>query len=256
VAGFSLIELMVAVGIVVFLAALLIPFSKNLLRNGESVREMAGARRAVAAWINYAGENNGELLTGYAQSGSVTDRRYVYRLAPYLNNDLRGSLLVNKQATLKDAYSISMQPSFGMNITFVGGDYGALSQLNPDSENGGYVVKRMPQIHSPSKLLVFASARITDPSFTPKLAGADFGQREGYNAVLPRQVSSQVWVEESYDEKRPYYDFGYLHLRYQKRAVCAMADGHVEMLGFEELKDMRRWANQAAIEDNPNWMVP
>jgi hypothetical protein len=32
-----------------------------------------------------------------------------------------------------------------------------------------------------------------------------------------------------------------------------MLDGHVEALDMEQLKDMRRWCDEAAVQNNPNW---
>ena len=39
------------------------------------------------------------------------------------------------------------------------------------------------------------------------------------------------------------------------QAVAVMLDGHVEMLDETQLRDMRRWSNQAAELDNPNFML-
>jgi hypothetical protein len=44
-----------------------------------------------------------------------------------------------------------------------------------------------------------------------------------------------------------------MRLSYGEKAVTAQLDGSVSLLGFEELRDMRRWANGAAIANNPNW---
>jgi prepilin-type processing-associated H-X9-DG protein len=46
-----------------------------------------------------------------------------------------------------------------------------------------------------------------------------------------------------------------VHLRFKNKAICAMADGHVERLGYDELLDMTRWANPAAQVNNPEWTV-
>jgi hypothetical protein len=43
--------------------------------------------------------------------------------------------------------------------------------------------------------------------------------------------------------------------RYGGKAVAASLDGHVELLGPEDMKDMRRWSNLAAQADNPS-LVP
>lgn len=263
--GFTLIELLISVGIISVLAALVIPITSSSLEKARSVNEINGARSAIQAWQLYAADNNGTLLPGYlsmsqaaaagVKNGSGNpvafpmNARYPFRLAPYLNNSLKGSLLVNKQAKLTSDYEISMSPSFGVNLTFVGGDWGSGSDLAPTDANlatyGKFVVTRLAEIHSPGQLVVFASARYTDPSF---------GNSEGYNAIKSPNLTTQRWADQ-YDEKRPYYDYGSVHPRFDGRAVCAMADGHVELLTLDDLRDMRRWSNQAAEADDPDWTL-
>jgi prepilin-type processing-associated H-X9-DG protein len=227
------------------------------------MKEISGARTAIAAWQTYSAENDGTVLPGYLSSvpthpmtkapvfradgtevGYPSKIRYPYRLAPYMDYRLKGTVLVNKQAHLTSEYEVSMMPSLGLNITFVGGDWGGGSDLQPTDQNlatyGRFVVTRMAQIHSPSKMLVFSSAR--------------FEGSEGYNAVKSPYLHSKRWAGE-YNESLPYYDFGNIHPRYNDRAVCAMADGHVELLTIDQLRDMRRWSNQAAETDDPSWTL-
>ena len=258
--GFSLVELLATLGIVAFLITAVIPMTNMCLRKANETRELAGARRTIEAWNSYAADNSGAVLPGYkSEPGVVNGRgqplhfpanaRYVFRLAPYLDYALKGSLLVNKQARLTDDYAISTMPSFGINLTFVGGDFGSGSDLQPTEQNlsayGKFVVTRLPEIHSPGKLIVFASARFSDPAV---------GMREGYNAVKSPRWQGSRWPA-TYDERRPYYEFGNVHPRFSGRAVCAMADGHVELLSYEQLLDMRRWSNQAAEANDPEWSL-
>ncbi|GAB4173244.1 MAG: hypothetical protein Fur0032_12840 [Terrimicrobiaceae bacterium] len=259
--GFTVVELGVAMAVILILAVVSFPYVSGMCSQAREVREMSGAKRSIAAWLSHATENNGEVLAGYradpmAQTadgkplGFPMNARYPYRLAPYLNYELKGSLLVNNQEKLKTEYSISVAPSFGINLTFVGGDYGSGSDLKPTAENlaqfGNFAVLRVAEIHRPSRLIVFASARFQDPSLG--------GQTEGYNAVKSPYFHGRRWPA-AYDEKRPYWEFGNLHFRFRGKAVCAMADGHVEMLSYEDMLDMTRWSNQAAIEDNPEWTL-
>lgn len=265
VGGFSLVELLTALGVVGVLAALIMPFVNSCFVKARMAKEIAGARSAITAWHAYASENNGSLLPGYldfaaAQQSGVrnpagqplsfpVNARYVFRLAPYLDYQLKGSLLLNKQERLNSDYEMSLAPSFGINLTFVGGDYGSGSDKIPSEQNfvtyGKFAVTHLNEIYAPSKLLVFASARITD---------AALGNQEGYNAIKSPYFVSRRWAEE-YDENRPYYDYGGVHPRFNGKAVCAMADGHVEALTMEQLEDMRRWSNQAAQADNPDWTL-
>ena len=34
-------------------------------------------------------------------------------------------------------------------------------------------------------------------------------------------------------------------MRHKNKGVTVMTDGHVEMMGLTELRDMRRWSNKA-----------
>lgn len=257
--AFSLLELLVTIGVVAILMAAIIPVASMCIRKAEETREIAGARRTVEAWTLFASENNGEILPGYQDAPAVgssgrplsfpVNARYVFRLAPYLNYQLKGSLLVNQQTKFADDYTASTVPSFGINLTFVGGDYGFGSDLRPTEENfarfGKFVVTRLGEIHSPGKLIVFASARYNDSTI---------GRVEGYNAVRSPFFQSRRWPTH-FNEKSNWWDYGAVDPRFNGKAVAAMADGHVELLTFEQLQDMRRWSNQAAQENNPNWTL-
>ncbi len=263
-AAFTLVELLVTIGIVAALATLLFPLGKVISRSGQAAAEINGAKSAVTAWRAYAGENNGTLLPGYldfmaASKAGVRNSagqnlsfpvsaRYPFRLAPYLDYQLKGSLLVNKQKAITDDYTVSVAPSFGMNITFVGGDYGGGSDMVPSAQSfatyGKFVVQNINEIYSPSQLIVFASARITG-------AQENF---EGYNAVKSPNLQGKRWPD-TFEESRPYYDYGAIHPRFSGRAACAMADGHVELIKYADLFDMRRWSNQAAEADDKDWTL-
>jgi hypothetical protein len=41
--------------------------------------------------------------------------------------------------------------------------------------------------------------------------------------------------------------------RYDQQAVVARLDGGVEVLSFDELKDMRRWSKDAYQQNNRNY---
>ncbi len=257
--GFSLLELLVCLGIVAGLMALVIPVASQCITKAEQAREIAGARQAITAWRAFAAENDGLILPGYQAAPGVVNAsgqtlrfpanaRYVFRLAPYLDFRLKGTLLVNRQEKIRDDYEISMSPSFGINLTFVGGDFGGGSDLVPSeatfARHGRFAVTRMSEIHQPSKLLVFASARITSGDRT----------MPGYNAIKSPRLHADRWAA-TYTESGPYWDFGAVHPRFDGRAVCAMADGHVELLTIDDLRDMRRWSNQAAQADDPDWTL-
>lgn len=89
---------------------------------------------------------------------------------------------------------------------------------------------RMSRVAQPSKLIAFASGQYQDPNY---------GELDGYFEVRPPAIGSSSGAG--------------LSTRYNGKAVAVMLDGHAELLGMEELRDMRRWCNEAALQDNPNW---
>ena len=89
---------------------------------------------------------------------------------------------------------------------------------------------RMNRVAQPSKLIAFASGQYEDPNY---------GKLEGYFEVLPPTGGSSAKAG--------------LSARYGGKAVAVMLDGHAEALTWDQLKDMRRWCNDAALQDNPNW---
>lgn len=48
-----------------------------------------------------------------------------------------------------------------------------------------------------------------------------------------------------FDERQAPVSWGYMDARHGKKVISAMADGHVEMLRIRDLRDMRRWSNEA-----------
>ena len=46
---------------------------------------------------------------------------------------------------------------------------------------------------------------------------------------------------------------GFVSLEYGGKAIVAHLDGNVRLLDETELRDMRRWSNQAAMYDDPDF---
>lgn len=261
----SIPEIMTGVSIAAVIAALGIPIYNSVLQDARMARELGAARKLITAWHSYAGDNNGSVLPGfqttpaYNQDGELlsypVNARYPFRIAPYLGHELKGAVLVNDQEKFlleKDPevrdYSISVFPSFGINATFVGGDYGSGSELQPSestySRFGKFVITHITEPVAPQKLIVFASAH----------SDSSHGKSDGYFLIRSPRLQADRWAD-SYDPNASASQFGYVHPRYNGRAVAAMADGHVELLDESQLRDMRRWSNQAAEANNPNWTL-
>lgn len=46
---------------------------------------------------------------------------------------------------------------------------------------------------------------------------------------------------------------GHVSLEFGERAITAQLDGSVRLLDESELRDMRRWSNQAARQNDPDF---
>jgi hypothetical protein len=259
--------MLVTIAIVVVLASVLYAAVVSVRRTGAMTREVHGSRQMVAAYLTAAAERGGELLTGYAASESALDElgaevpnpacgRYPWRLAPYLGYQIRGTIIVNDQEKLyaiKDrqdfVYRVSAEPSFGINATYVGGNYrtGLMPTAATRKRYGQFYASHLSGVAQPSRLIVFASSRFTGPT-------EPFEVEHGFHLINPPRTTKIEW-EGPFDEKKPAQEFGYLDLRYNGRAVCAMLGGNVEMLGERELLDMRYWSTFAAEADDADYLL-
>jgi prepilin-type N-terminal cleavage/methylation domain-containing protein len=84
--AFTLVELLVVIGIIVVLAALVFAVSRSVLKNADAGRGVSNLRMVVAATLNYANDNGtcipraNALINGRRRSWDV-------QLAPYLGVD-------------------------------------------------------------------------------------------------------------------------------------------------------------------------
>lgn len=276
--GFTLTELLVVVAIIGIVVAVVLPVLRGARRTAARVQEAAAMRQVLTAWTSYATDSKGALLPGFKTGlpvfqangepipadayGSVPQiaARYPWRLAKYLGFDFRGLYAGDAAATLQRYesgdpqqyyYFTSLYPSFGLNSVWVGGDeqrYGFLpltlpnGQVNPLS---GFYVTRLSGITRPERLTVFASAR-TD-------ATDDGGIIEGcFRVESPLFAVGQpaAWGPE-YDPAVP-SSCGNVSARHSGSAMVGTANGAVELVPIEELRDMRRWSDKAT---SSTWQI-
>ena len=275
-AGITLLETLLGVGIMAILAGLIGVAIKGARDKAKSVLELAAARNVTTAYFAYAADNAGRLLPGIIEDpseigmpvpvdrngghlGGYLAKRWPFRLAPYFNYEYPGVAVVNdsladyrKQKTPAMAeYVASVQPSLGLNTTFVGGNYSAHHsepRVDKDSKTyGDFCVTRLGQAFKPGTLIVFISARFKTAS------GSAPGAQGNFYVISPR-LHGQRWSA-NFEENAISERFGHVHPRWNKKAVAVNLDGSSTLLGEEELKDMRRWSNQAAQRDDPNWSL-
>ncbi|HYE61919.1 MAG TPA: prepilin-type N-terminal cleavage/methylation domain-containing protein [Phycisphaerales bacterium] len=280
--AFTLIELLVVIAIIALLIGILIPALGKARTTARQTREMSGARQLMTAFYLYTDAARGQVLPGYASRAMVNgpmpvigDRgqrlldeeaqRYPWRLAPYLNYDFRGLYDDDKVlAALRDGepsyssfgvgfdYVVSLFPSMGMNIAFIGGS-DRHSAFDPifNRVYGKPYLERIDDARRPSSLLVFASARSESHPHVPFLSNP-----QGFFRLEPPRFAAhqpRVWAA-AYDanSQTPGLNSGFAALRYGGKAVAAHLDAHVGVASWDDLNDMRLWADQAT---GPDWAL-
>lgn len=258
--AFTLIELLVVTGVIAVLAALSATVAQSVMSTGRKVAEVNAAKSLITAYITAASERDGKYLPGYdrtvgeltmpdgtAISGPAAER-YPYRLAPYLNYQMNGTMLVNnnvKQVDATSSYMVSCFPAFGINYIYVGGDISSAGVMTYPGECVTTTGR------GSSSVLVFASAAGsgTQPG------GTSDQQISGYCILTPPNTTAQMWSSAKWTKTSPAGNYGNVDARFGGKAVCAYLDGGVRMNSIDELRDMRLWNYNAALQDDANYTV-
>jgi type II secretory pathway pseudopilin PulG len=253
VAGFTVVEILTVVLVTLFLGSLVFASYHGFLRRGAMATEISAARQCLAAYSLYAADNDGALIPGnpinataYAKNGSlvrgVVARRYPWRLAPYVDYNLHGSILVNERRRHfidphdpSVQYELSVTPSFGLNSHCLGG-------FGPAYKTG--LVARQGAMGGGDNLIVLTSAA--------SVSGDEL--REGHHFVYGPLMEWMGWTGPA-DEKSP-GNTGHVHFRHDKKAVVGHYAGHVTLKTEEELQDMRLWSMAAVQANDPNMTIP
>lgn len=260
--GFTLIELLVVIAIIATLSGMLLPALSQAKEKSRFINEIHSAKQLMLAHRMYTDDHDGFVLPGFRFGFPATDRigqpiphpinaRYPWRIAPYLGKNFEILYANRNRALLRSfaqedknyTYLASLFPSLGANSTFVGGDQQLLPNKKAFEKFGRFCVLRESDAERPSSLITFLSAR--------HQSNPNEEVREGFYRTRPPYLSMRLWMEE-WNSAEPPEKFGFVHPRYNNRAVTAMFDGRAEGLGFEKLQDMRFWANPA---DRPDWVL-
>ncbi len=280
--GFTLIELLVVIAVIAVLIGIMLPALSGARGAARQIREMASGQQIMIAYTSYADAHRGYVLPGYPSRNMInqgritaydrsgeaisfpTASRYPWRLAPYMNYNFAG--MYHSDASLEEfartslpgnideRYVVSLFPLYGLNSQYIGGNERFLA-FNPTTERvfGRFYVRRLDEVRRPSGLLTFATARADRETFASVGLSREFPGH--FDVWAPRfsESAGEQWAS-TYDPRTPTprENSGFVDLRHRGKALTAMFDGHVRALGWEELRDMRLWADQAA---KPDWAL-
>lgn len=189
-------------------------------------------------------------------------QRYPWRLIPYLDFSLQ-ALVVDKHLfgdlrSLPDnragkegyQYAFSYNPSFGLNTTYVGGDsqrgaYYAGAVLR----YGRFYITNVDQPEHPERLMVFTTARGIKANTQDELVPGKHRVEGPWQATHAVQRVPQFvqWPAPPgpFNPALSPETYGHVDFRNFNRAIVSTFDGHVASHTLDEMKDMRRWSNQA-----------
>lgn len=257
--GFTLIELLVVIAIIAVLASMLLPTLSRAKTQAKFINEINSAKQLMLAWQMYADDHHDRVLPGYRygyqaknrigeEIGHPINARYPWRIAPYLANNFE-IMYVNRNRSLlhqfrdRDeasyTYAASVFPSLAVNSIFVGGDDLVLPPEAKALERfGRFCVIKQSDSRLPSRQIAFVSAR---SKFDGEIV-------EGYYRAEAPYLTSRTWTEEFDPDLAPEMT-GFVHPRYNGRAVIGAIDGHAEGLDWNQLQDMSRWASPANSRD-------
>lgn len=258
--GFTLVELLVTITIIATLAGVSATGYMTMREKARMVTEVNAARNLMVAYLSYPADHNGRVMPGYQPDPEVTDlsgnplhfpmnARYPWRLAQNVPR-IEGIVLFNgnESALAEDNsnYLVSAMPNLGLNAVLVGGHFGSGSPLPPSPRlieaYGKFHLTHLSQAATPEKLTVFASAR----------SGKD---RPGYFEIRPPNLTGKIWSNEKFSQTSPASSHGFVDFRYGGKAVTASLAGNVQLLSEEELRDMRRWSNQASLAGDRDFTI-
>ncbi|MFW6336615.1 MAG: type II secretion system protein [Phycisphaeraceae bacterium] len=266
--AFTLLELLVVISIVAVLIGILLPALGSARESAERVSATSDLRQVGVAYATHHTDHGGEVLWGkppWSVNGrSITVKapdgttltgeiaaRYPWRLVPYLEQDWNVLFSHAQPPTppSANAYTLSLQPSFGINSAYVGGHDGAYEGFVVDTAAGvkrpnvgKHVVFHRDEVRRTSGLIVFAEAQAM---LADQPAFGEPGM--GFHHVTPPRGGGEKWTvtggEISVTNSSAL--LGIPEGRYGDTTLAAFFDGHVAGLSPLELIDMRLWANEA-----------
>lgn len=270
--AFTLLELLVVISIVAVLIGILLPALGSARESAQRVSARSDLRQVGVAYATHHTDHGGEVLWGkppWSVNGrSITAKapdgttltgeiaaRYPWRLVPYLEQDWNVLFSHTEPPTplSANAYTLSLQPSFGINSAYVGGHDGAYEGFVVDTalgvkrpNVGKHVVFHRDEVRRTSELLVFAEAQAklnNQPAFGEVDAG--------FHHLTPPRGDGEKWTvaDGAFTATNPSALLGIPKGRHGSATLTAFFDGHVAGVSQTQLSDMRHWANEADAAD-------
>jgi len=285
--GFTIVEVLVVIGIIAVLASLLFVGLRSALSTANKTRELNSLRNVSLGWTMYAGANSDHLMPGYIEPavqdtwrlewrnvrGEVLPAElaapYTWRLAPYV--EYSWEVLVGyrddgqRELNATPEADVAFEPAFGYNALYVGGWWeeatvGATTfpamryDLISDPAYRGMVVRTMGSMQQPDNLVIFAASTEQQPG---RFVNSDRGAGvPGFHLASPRIVANETrWQPaDGFNNAIDVLVAGPVpNIRHTNSVAVATGDGGVSTLSFDQLADQRRWINSA---QGPDWSHP
>ena len=256
--GFSLVELLVGVAILGLLAGVSGAAYQKAVGKASLVAEVNAGKSLAQAYLLAASENGGRYLAAFDQAAKnqtvlngqgkpiamgEVKCRYPFRLAPYFNYQMDGTILVNRNeaqiiqrmgpsGSMYD-YGLSVFPALGINRYLVGGNLSSDGAV----EHAGECIRTSGQAEK--SVIVFVSG------------GSE--EVDGYEYVIPPNGPRGQWSGAPWTKDSDASNYGHVGARFNGKAVAAFLDGSVKAMSIDELRDMRLWSKNAALANDPNY---
>lgn len=273
-AGFTLVELLVVIGIIALLMGILLPVLSSARRVAIRCKTASDLRQMLVGYTMYAQDSGGALLWGYTPTtingklvqvedpvrggeyGVMIADRYPWRILPYcekiwalIHSHTNLPPLPSKGDTdavaWQKAYDLSLNPTFGINSTFVGGDKNFQGFIGDRPNTGGHVVFRYSEVRDTTRLIVFAESQAKS-----RVGALPFdGDEPGLHYLTPPRSHGQNWTVENDEFVLKNDKLMGIPQGRSGSTVVGFMDGHVEMMRPDELLDMRLWSARATSND-------
>ncbi|MGI9015037.1 MAG: type II secretion system protein [Phycisphaerales bacterium] len=261
--GFTLVEILVVVGIIAVLIAILLPALSSARGTSEKTAELNSLRQIGMGWSMYSEYSNSRILPGYIAPDVQTAwnvsfplkyddttvpqaqaASYPWRLLPYLDQN---HFLIDDYTQLSDSDprprldNIAFEPAFGYNAHYIGGWFEAVEPNGRPVvrfEAANVIARTVTSLRRPSENIIFTSSanRNTGDRFAEvkdNIAGSHF--------VMPPIVAmSRQWDSEG-SNLIVMATTSVPIMRYTHQIAVLNADGHTEGSSPDGLNDQRRW---------------